>query len=76
MAAEVSRDSRPDLLNDKRVSESRAAEIIGVSLQALQRKRRKNQGPRYLRLSPCTVIYNESDLRDYLLDKIREGQAS
>jgi predicted DNA-binding transcriptional regulator AlpA len=47
---------------DELVTESRAAELFGVSLRTLQAWRRNGTGPEFVRLSCRSIRYRHADL--------------
>jgi predicted DNA-binding transcriptional regulator AlpA len=51
---------------DRGVSESAAAEILGVSVDTLQRMGRRGEGPRRIKISRRRVIYREQECLDYV----------
>ena len=61
------------LLQDKKYMEREAAEMIGLSVRSMQRRRLEGRPPRFLKIGTKAVRYTESDLLSFLEDARRNG---
>jgi excisionase family DNA binding protein len=67
----VSSTNQPtDLLSTEKV-----AALLGVSRPALEQRRRRGGGPRFLRLGPRTVRYRVSDVEAWLAARVEQPGA-
>jgi predicted DNA-binding transcriptional regulator AlpA len=51
---------------DRGISETAAAEILGISVDTLRRMGKRNEGPKRRRVSPRRVSYSERECYAYL----------
>jgi len=59
-------------IRETKYDEKQAAEICGLSVRSLQRRRLEGKGPRYLKVGR-SVRYVEGDLRSFLEEARRLG---
>ncbi len=60
----------PNLLKPEAV-----AEMLGVTVFALKAWRVKRRGPRFIRMSHCSIRYRRSDVEAWIADR-EEGAAA
>lgn len=55
---------------DRLVNESKAADLIGYSVRALQNWRSRGGGPRFVRVSKRSIRYRRRDLNAWVEDRL------
>jgi hypothetical protein len=70
VAPAASEVAAPFAAGDELVTESRAAEIFGVSLRTLQGWRRNGTGPEFIRLSCRSIRYRRADLVAWVNERL------
>ena len=61
------------ILEDRKFDEKKAAELTGLSVRSLQRRRLEGRGPTYLKMGRRAVRYAESDLVAFLEEARQNG---
>lgn len=76
MSRKVSQVQLQDPLAHPLLTEQDAAEILGVTLEGLQRLRRQGAGPAHVQLSPKLIRYQPGAVQAWITERTQEGQAS
>ena len=55
------------------MSEAEAAEFLGYTTRFLQERRRRGQGPKFVRISQRAIRYRPEDIRAWIESKLCSG---